>query len=158
MFLYVGVNRKKLHTDVQQFNYIVKNKFNSLSKEKTPPAISPPFAPVGRCVASFRARQCSSYPTRFYGGFPPCLPLTLRGYRVTKKSRRNCATSPRSADRNRQWWGDDFTHPWVGQAERLACRERPPNAFLRAEARTHFPLTAAAPLLRTAIPAPQKTK
>ena len=32
----------------------------------------------------------------------------------------------------------DFTHPQVGQAERLACRKRPPNAFLRAEARTHF--------------------
>ena len=32
----------------------------------------------------------------------------------------------------------DFTHPRVGQAERLACRERLPNAFLRAEARTHF--------------------
>ena len=32
----------------------------------------------------------------------------------------------------------DFTHPRVGQAERLACRERQPNAFLRAEARTHF--------------------
>ena len=32
----------------------------------------------------------------------------------------------------------DFTHPRVGQAERLACRKRPPNAFLRAEARTHF--------------------
>ncbi|WP_204741958.1 hypothetical protein, partial [Intestinimonas butyriciproducens] len=35
----------------------------------------------------------------------------------------------------------DFTHPWVGQAEHLACRERLPNAFLRAEARTHFLLT-----------------
>ena len=34
--------------------------------------------------------------------------------------------------------GSNFTHPWVGQAERLACRERLPNAFLRAEARTHF--------------------
>ena len=32
----------------------------------------------------------------------------------------------------------DFTHPRVGQAERLACRKRLPNAFLRAEARTHF--------------------
>ena len=32
----------------------------------------------------------------------------------------------------------DFTHPRVGQAERLACRERLPNVFLRAEARTHF--------------------
>lgn len=31
-----------------------------------------------------------------------------------------------------------FTHPRVGQAERLACRKRQPNAFLRAEARTHF--------------------
>lgn len=30
------------------------------------------------------------------------------------------------------------THSWVGQAERLACRERKPNAFLRAEAHTHF--------------------
>ena len=28
-------------------------------------------------------------------------------------------------------------HGW-GQAERLACRERLPNAFLRAEVRTHF--------------------
>ena len=35
-------------------------------------------------------------------------------------------------------WDSDFTHPRVGQAERLACRERQPNAFLRAEARTHF--------------------
>ena len=34
--------------------------------------------------------------------------------------------------------GSNFTHPWVGQAEHLACRERLPNAFLRAEARTHF--------------------
>jgi hypothetical protein len=25
--------------------------------------------------------------------------------------------------------GDDFTHPRVGQAERLACRKRLPNAF-----------------------------
>ena len=32
----------------------------------------------------------------------------------------------------------DFTHPQVGQAERLACRKRLPNAFLRVEARTHF--------------------
>ena len=32
----------------------------------------------------------------------------------------------------------DFTHPRVGQAERLACRKRPPNAFLRAEAHAHF--------------------
>lgn len=31
-----------------------------------------------------------------------------------------------------------FTHPRVGQAERLACRERQSNAFLRAEAHTHF--------------------
>ena len=31
-----------------------------------------------------------------------------------------------------------FTHPRVGQAERLACRKRQPNAFLRAEARAHF--------------------
>ena len=23
----------------------------------------------------------------------------------------------------------DFTHPWVGQAERLACRERQPTQF-----------------------------
>src|SRR5699024_7758726 len=70
---------------------------------------------------------------------PPCLPLIWRGpYRVTKKSGRNCATSPHSADRSRQWWGGNFTHPWVGQAERLACRKRQPNAFLRAEARTHF--------------------
>ena len=37
--------------------------------------------------------------------------------------------------------GSDFTHPWVGQAEHLACRKRLPNAFLRAEARTHFSLT-----------------
>ena len=36
--------------------------------------------------------------------------------------------------------GADFTHPRVGQAEHLACRKRPPNAFLRAEARTHFPV------------------
>lgn len=26
-------------------------------------------------------------------------------------------------------WESDFTHPRVGQAERLACRERLPNAF-----------------------------
>lgn len=37
--------------------------------------------------------------------------------------------------------GSNFTHPWVGQAEHLACRKRLPNACLRAEARTHFPLT-----------------
>ena len=34
--------------------------------------------------------------------------------------------------------GSNFSHPWVGQAERLACRERQPDALLRAEARTHF--------------------
>lgn len=28
-----------------------------------------------------------------------------------------------------------------GQAEHLACRERSPNAFLRAEARAHFAVT-----------------
>lgn len=55
-----------------------------------------------------------------------------------KKCGKNHTTSPRSADRDRQWWGDDFTNPRVGQAERLACRKRLPNAFLRAEARTHF--------------------
>ena len=49
--------------------------------------------------------------------------------------------SPRNSDRIRQWQGSDFTHPRVGQAERLACRKRLPNAFLRAEARTHFSLT-----------------
>ena len=37
--------------------------------------------------------------------------------------------------------GTDFTHPWAGQAEHLACRERSPNAFLRAEARAHFAVT-----------------
>ena len=31
-----------------------------------------------------------------------------------------------------------FTHPWVGQAERLACRKRQPGAFAGV-ARTHFP-------------------
>ena len=41
----------------------------------------------------------------------------------------------------------DFTHPRVGQAEHLACRKRLPNACLRAEARTHFPLTASYTLL-----------
>ncbi len=25
--------------------------------------------------------------------------------------------------------GSNFTHPWVGQAERLACRKRPPTQF-----------------------------
>ena len=33
-----------------------------------------------------------------------------------------------------------FTHPWVGQAERLACRKRPPNAFCgQKPAPTFFP-------------------
>ena len=30
-----------------------------------------------------------------------------------------------------------FTHPWVGQAERLACRKRQPGAFVGA-ACTHY--------------------
>ena len=35
------------------------------------------------------------------------------------------------------FWGHQFTHRWVGQAEHLACRKRPPGAFAGV-ARTHF--------------------
>ena len=68
-----------MHTDVQQFNYIVKNiaKINSLSKEKTPPAIPPLFAPVGRCVASFRARQCSYLPYKVLRRVPPLFAIDM---------------------------------------------------------------------------------
>ena len=34
------------------------------------------------------------------------------------------------------FWGHQFTHCWVGQAEHLACRKRQPGAFAGA-ARTH---------------------
>ena len=51
-----------------------------------------------------------------------------------KKCGKNHTTSPRSAESACA----ASTHPRVGQAERLACRKRQPNAFLRAEARTHF--------------------
>ena len=52
-----------------------------------------------------------------------------------KKSKKNkIATSPRSADccpcpSAATGWRDGFTHLRVGQAERLACRKRLPNAF-----------------------------
>ena len=60
-----------------------------------------------------------------------------------KKCGKNHTTSPRSAESacaaSTCTAGErGFTHPRVGQAERLACRERLPNVFLRAEARTHF--------------------
>ena len=34
--------------------------------------------------------------------------------------------------------GNGYPPGWAGQAERLACHKRRPNAFLRAEAHTHF--------------------
>ena len=34
------------------------------------------------------------------------------------------------------FWGHQFTHPWVGQAEHLACRKRQPGTFAGV-ARTH---------------------
>ena len=60
-----------------------------------------------------------------------------------KSGKNKIATSPRSVEiylgpLAATGWRNDFTHPQVGQAERLACRKRLPNAFLRAEARTHF--------------------
>lgn len=68
-----------------------------------------------------------SYPTRFYGGFPPCLPLIWRGYRVTKKSGRNCATSPHSADRSRQWYhsyrSNKRTYRELRQLSDAICKE-----------------------------------
>ena len=48
------------------------------------------------------------------------------------------STESIGASSTRTAGGANFTHPRVGQAERLACRKRLPNAFLRAEARTHF--------------------
>ena len=38
-----------------------------------------------------------------------------------------CRISPTTVVRTKRW--DDFTHLWVGQAERLACRERQPTRF-----------------------------
>ena len=40
-------------------------------------------------------------------------------------------------------WGADFTHPRVGQAEHLACRKRPPNAFCGQKPAPTFPSGAA---------------
>ena len=61
----------------------------------------------------------------------PCLPLILRGYWVTKKAGQTTphlpavrSAGPLAATGRR----DDFTHPRVGQAERLACHWQP-NAF-----------------------------
>ena len=116
----------------------------------SPLYVLPLFGRVRGCVASFGKGQ-SPLPLpadtgRIWAAVPPFrrnaysghVPPPNRFARDEKKSGRNHTSPPRSADRNRQWWGDDFTHPWVGQAERLACRERLPNAFLRAEARAHF--------------------
>ena len=99
--------------------------------------LSQPLPLVSRCVASWRMGRATAPAQSFEG--------ILAGFGEVgsrrKYSRRNPATSPRSADRIRRWWGSDFTHPWVGQAEHLACRKRQLNAFLRAEARTHVSLT-----------------
>ena len=89
---------------------------------------------------------------RIWAAVPPFRSNAFSGHvmppnrfaRDEKKSKKNkIATSPRSADccpcpSAATGWRDVFTHLRVGQAERLACRKRPPNAFLRAEARTHF--------------------
>ena len=54
------------------------------------------------------------------------------------------STSPRSAESAGTAGtctvvGADFTHPRVGQAEHLACRKRPPNAFCGQKPAPTFP-------------------
>ena len=72
-----------------------------------------------------------------------CLILSLCGGDRHPSMALFASASPHStesigASSTRTAGGANFTHPRVGQAERLACRKRPPNAFLRAEAHAHF--------------------
>ena len=133
--------------------YTIQRKSKFFSLPMSPLYVLPLFGRVRGCVASFGKVQ-SPLPLpadtgRIWAAVPPFrrnaysghVPPPNRFARDEKKSRRNHTTSPHSADRSRQSCGDDFTHPWVGQAEHLAYREQLPNAFLRAEARTHFLLT-----------------
>ena len=117
----------------------------------SPLCVLPLFGRVRGCEASFGEGQ-SPCPLpadtgRIWADVPPFGRNAYSGHRFArdeKKSKKNkIATSPRSANccpcpSAATGWRDVFTHLRVGQAERLACRERQPNAFLRAEARTHF--------------------
>ena len=75
---------------------------------------------------------------RIWAAVPPFGRNAYSGHRFArdeKKSRKNKnAAFPRSAAHylgplSATGWGSDFTHPWVWQAERLACRERQPAQF-----------------------------
>ena len=107
-----------------------------------PCAFSPLFGRVRGCVASFGEGQVPvplpADTGRIWAAVPPFGRNAYSGHRFArdeKKSRKNkIATSPRSADccpcpSAATDWRDGFTHLRVGQAERLACRKRLPNAF-----------------------------
>ena len=55
-------------------------------------------------------------------------------FREKKMPHFHLRLSPLTAGQD--FWGHQFTHPWVGQAEHLACRKRQPGA-LAGVARTH---------------------
>ena len=122
--------------------YTIQRKSKFFSLPMSPLYVLPLFGRVRGCVASFGKGQ-SPLPLpadtgRIWAAVPPFGRNAYSGNRFArdeKKSRKNkIATSPRSADccpcpSAATDWRDGFTHLRVGQAERLACRKRLPNAF-----------------------------
>ena len=81
------------------------------------------------------------FPEVLRAGFGP-VSEALRG-RGAKQDNPKFHISPQCGERLCRWYlhgrGSGFTHPRVGQAEHLACRKRPPNAF---SGRSPHPLRA----------------
>ena len=102
---------------------------------------SPALPPVRRCVPRLREGQslCPSRQTQAgFGGFSKSRWRMIEETDKIKMLRLPTVWKGICGRQQQPVGEGDFTHPRVGQAERLACRKRPPNAFLRAEARTHF--------------------